>query len=295
MPTPLDALLGSLIDYAGLFPPAKLDLPTAVRNYAAYLAGPQQAMLGRFVVPLTRLAEFEAALASLPESQRRGWQLSVLAGNDPVADAAAILAFQTRQPDARIVSVETKASAASDLPRLVTPFAPALEVWVELAPSAPDFPAQLAAVRATGRGAKLRTGGVTPEAFPAPADVLRFLRECQRTGVVAKATAGLHHPLRGDYRLTYEAGAPHGRMFGFLNLFLAAALVQAGAATDAEALALLDDGDASHFTCAPDALAWRGHRFGAAQLAATRRTLLRSFGSCSFTEPLEGLQALRWL
>jgi len=109
-----------------------------------------------------------------------------------------------------------------------------------------------------------------------------------------KATAGLHHPLRGAYRLTYAPDSPTGRMFGFLNVLLAAALVHAGG-SDADALALLDDGDASHFAAAPDALAWRGHRFTAPQLDATRRTLCRSFGSCSFTEPLEGLQELRWL
>ena len=38
--TALQALLESLIDYAGLFPPAGLDMATAVANYAGYKDGP---------------------------------------------------------------------------------------------------------------------------------------------------------------------------------------------------------------------------------------------------------------
>ncbi|MBI2512396.1 MAG: hypothetical protein HYV96_10470 [Opitutae bacterium] len=294
------SLLGSLIDYAGLFPPAQLAMPDAVRAHAAHLAGPHRAALGRFVVPLVRLAEFDAAFALLPPAEQQGWQLSVLAGPDPLADVPSILVFNSRHAGARIVSVETKISAPAastapaDIARLVAPFPSSLEVWIEIPPTAPDLSALLDVVRATGRGAKLRTGGTTPDAFPPPADVARFLRECHRAGVAMKATAGLHHPLRGDYRLTYAPGSATGKMFGFLNVFLAAALVHTGG-SDADALALLDDGDASHFTATPDALAWRSHRFTAAQIDATRAALCRSFGSCSFTEPLDGLQELRWI
>lgn len=284
----------SLIDYAGLFPPAQLDLPAAVREYAAALAGPHRAMLGRFVLPLARLAEFDAVLAALPSSETSRWQLSVLAGSDAAADAASIAAFNSRPGGARIVSVETKAATAIDVARLTAPFPSSLEVWVEISPSAPDLAACIDAIRVAGRGAKIRTGGVTSAAFPAAALVARFLRECQRARVPSKATAGLHHPLRGDYRLTYAAGSPHGRMFGFLNIFLAAALVHSGA-SEADTIALLEDGDATNFRATSDALTWRTHRFDTAALQATRRALCRSFGSCSFAEPVEGLQQLHWL
>lgn len=290
----ITSLLDSLVDYAGLFPPAKLPMGEAVRNHARYLAGPQRTMLGRFVLPLAQLADFEAAHAALPPTEQHGWRLSVLADTDPAADAGVIAAFNSRQPHARIVSIETKANNPAEVARLTAPFPRETEVWVELPAASPELPTLIAAVGAAGRGAKLRTGGVTPEAFPSPEHVVRFLRECHRAGVVLKATAGLHHPLRGDYHLTYEPGSPQGRMFGFLNLFLAATLLHTGGSA-ADALALLDDRDADHFSCTPDALAWRQHRFTAAQLADTRRSLCRSFGSCSFTEPIEGLQQLHWL
>ena len=287
-------LLDSLVDYAGLFPPAKLGIAEAVHNHASYLAGPHRSMLGRFIVPLASLPEFEAAFARLHASERQGWRLSVIGTAEPAADWDAINSFHSRHADARIVSLEVKAGHAAEVARISSALPPLLEVWIELAPRAPDLPVLLAAIKGAGRGAKLRTGGVTPDAFPAAAEVGRFLRLCHEAGVVLKATAGLHHPLRGDYRLTYEAGSPQVRMFGFLNVFLAAALIRQGGA-EADVLALLEESDAGAFTVGTEAVVWRGHRFGVAQLADTRKHLCRSFGSCSFTEPVEGLQEISWL
>lgn len=290
----LTPFLGSLVDYAGLFPPAQLAMPEAVRRHATYLAGPHRAMLGAFVLPLGRLAELEAAFAALPAPPSLPWRLNVIAGTDPTIDAALIANFNARTAGARIVAVETKASTPAEVVRATAAFDPSLDVWVELPASATNLPALIDTVRAAGRGAKLRTGGVTAEAFPAPADVARFLRECHRAAVAMKATAGLHHPLCGDYPLTYDAGSPTGAMFGFVNLFLAAALVHEGG-PEADVLALLTERDPRAFTLADDAIAWRGFRFTAPQFAATRQNLSRSFGSCSFTEPIAGLQELHWL
>jgi hypothetical protein len=55
------ALLSRLIDYAGLFPPAKLDMATTISNYARYREGDDAWMLGRLIVPASRLDEFEEA------------------------------------------------------------------------------------------------------------------------------------------------------------------------------------------------------------------------------------------
>lgn len=290
----ITSLLASGIDYAGLFPPAQFAMPDAVRQHAAYLTGPHRALLGAFVVPLARLGDFEAAFSSLPPSPETTWHLNALAGPDPVADAASVADFNRRHAAARIVAIETKATTPAEIARAVAPFPSSLDVWVELPATTPALPALIDAVRAAGRGAKLRTGGVTANVFPSPAEVARFLRECHRAGVVMKATAGLHHPLRGDYPLTYEPGSPRGTMFGFLNILLAAAFVRTGG-SEIDTLALLDERDPRAFVASPDAIAWRDFRFAAPQLAATRQALCRSFGSCSFTEPIEGLQELSWL
>jgi hypothetical protein len=55
----LRALLSGVIDYAGLFPPAKLPLDLAIRNYARYRQEPDAWMLGRFVMPANRLGELD--------------------------------------------------------------------------------------------------------------------------------------------------------------------------------------------------------------------------------------------
>ena len=69
--------LEGLIDYAGLFPPAGLDLEPALRNYAGYRRQAESFMLGRFIIPAARLTQ----LAPFDEELFRGgdpWRLSVL-------------------------------------------------------------------------------------------------------------------------------------------------------------------------------------------------------------------------
>jgi hypothetical protein len=139
--------------------------------------------------------------------------------------------------------------------------------------------------------AKLRTGGVVADAFPSSELVARFIRACLRAGVPFKATAGLHHPVRASYRLTYEAGGPTGVMFGYLNVFLAAALMATGL-DDADAIRLLDERDPDAFELRTDSIGWRGHVLTAAEVRRARERVAVSFGSCSFREPVDELKPL---
>ena len=146
----------------------------------------------------------------------------------------------------------------------------------------------LDAIRAHGQRAKIRTGGITPDAFPAIGNVGDFLRACKTKGIAFKATAGLHHPLRCVKPLTYEPNAPTGTMHGFLNVFLAAAMID-------DADAILAETDPSAFAFFDDHASWRGHRVAREELRAMRRDFATSFGSCSFEEPISDLRALGWL
>src|SRR5688500_20325313 len=65
MTASLRALMAGLIDYAGLFPPAKLPLDASLANYVRYRRGPDRWMLGRFICPAARLAEAGPLLKSL--------------------------------------------------------------------------------------------------------------------------------------------------------------------------------------------------------------------------------------
>ena len=278
------ALLSGLIDYAGLFPPAARSMADAVANYAAYRDGADHWALGRFVVPISRLAEFEAAAA--PHLHGAPWRLAVLA---QASDHDEMLRFNARQAGRAVIdAVETKASTVVEIETMES-LAIIGDVFVEI-PVTGDPDGLLLAIYALRLRAKIRTGGVTADAAPAPADVVRFLSACVLHGVPFKATAGLHHPLRGEYPLTYAPDAPRGTMHGYLNVFLAALFLRHGM-SESDTVALLEERDASAFSLA-DGVRWRAHTLTVAQVADARARFAGSFGSCSFREPLDDLSAL---
>lgn len=288
--TTLRTLLHSLVDYAGLFPPAALDMHRAVHEYALHRAGEHAWMLGHFILPVSRLEEFAISHAALgPSPVGDVWRLSVLPGPDLGVALAAIATFN-KSTTAVVDTVELKLDALPDLASALAGVPPTLTTWVEL-PIDDDLAARLAVLSAAGARAKVRTGGVTEAAFPASHALARFIQACADAGVPFKATAGLHHPLRGEYRLTYETGSPHGMMFGFLNVFLAAAFARTGLTLKELAL-LLEEKDADAFQFTETTASWRGKTVSRTEISAVRHHVALSFGSCSFQEPVDDLRSL---
>jgi hypothetical protein len=289
-------LLQGSIDYAGLFPPAELDMRTALENYARYSSGPSSWALGRFIVPVSRLGELEVHLPRIsPRRIESSWHFAALMGTNLEADVLAIEAFNRRHTNggATIDSVEVKASSEARIGEIIQSVSSTLQTYIEV-PVDPD-PSTL--IRSIGQGqrrAKIRTGGVTQEAFPRALELLRFLRATLDHEVPFKATAGLHHPLRATYRLTYAENSPVGRMFGFLNLMLAAAFLRSGM-DEADLLRVLEEEDSAAFQADDGGISWRSRRLDLQALSDARRLGIVSFGSCSFTEPVEDLQALHLL
>jgi len=281
------ALLAGIVDYAGLFPPATLDMEGAVRRYAAYRSGQHAWALARFVVPVARLAEFGTAAAGLAPGQGP-WRLSAVAGPDVESDLARIVEFN-RRVEAVIEAVEIKASGPEQIRMASRAIPSTLEAYFEVPIANP----WLEAIREGGARAKVRTGGVTPDLFPSSVELARFLGAGHSAGVAFKASAGLHHAVRSVHPLTYEPDAPAGKMHGFLNVFLAAAFVRAGMEVE-EAATLLDEESPEAFRFDAGA-AWRDYRLDAASLQSARQSFAGSFGSCSFEEPIQDLQALRLL
>lgn len=294
----VDALLAGLVDYAGLFPPASEDMRAALECYASYTRSDDRAALGRFIVPISRLRELEEAGAELMPRGKRSepWRLSVLIAEDVRGAAEEMLKFNRRHSpesaDCRAVIdvAELKASTPDeighehmDLPRPLT-------AYFEI-PITRDVSPLVKAIAKAGARAKVRTGGITPEAFPAADAIVDFITTCRREGVPFKATAGLHHPIRGEYRLTYELDSPVGMMYGFLNVFTAAALIYAGESDDT-ALAVLEESDPAAFKFGDDAIHWREKRIDVDRILASRSEFAISFGSCSFREPVEELAHL---
>ena len=293
----LRVLLNGVVDYAGLFPPAGLDMTTSARNYAKYAAGPCSWALGRFIVPVSRLEEFNFSVADFSGGDgARPWKVSALAGSDLSGDLERIEAFNRwhAERDARLKVVIDTVEIKAATPELVDQAAKeppdSIRVFFEM-PIDRDPVGLLSAISMAGRSAKVRTGGVTRETFPPVGDLTRFLDASLRTGVMFKATAGLHHPIRGMHPLTYEPDTPKAVMHGFLNLLLCAAFMYDGMGPD-EAGGVLAEEAATAFCFDREGVEWRGNRLAIPAIAAARSGFAFSFGSCSFEEPLEDLKRL---
>jgi hypothetical protein len=150
---------------------------------------------------------------------------------------------------------------------------------------------QLDEVKEAGSFAKLRTGGVTPEAIPSVESVASYIIAGAERRLSFKATAGLHHPVRKVHRLTYEPEATSAMMHGFINVFLAAAFAWHG---ERQIQRILAETDPAAFRFDEKAH-WRELSLSSDEVAEARSSFAHSFGSCSFEEPIEDLRALGWL
>jgi len=294
----VDALLAGLVDYAGLFPPASEGMREALENYASYREGDDRSALGRFIVPASRLKELELAGRDLLErgTWSEPWRLSALVSGDVRAAAEEILRFNAHRSSgaegghALIDVAEIKASTIDDIENQRSNLPDDLITYFEI-PINADVTQLVKAIARVGALAKVRTGGVTPESIPPANAIIDFIAACRREGVSFKATAGLHHPIRGSYRLTYEPDSPIATMYGFLNVFVASALIYSGADTET-AIAALEESDLGAFTFEDDAIVWRDRRITTEQIEASRQELGNTFGSCSFREPVDELAAI---
>jgi hypothetical protein len=236
------ALLERLIDHAALFPPASMSMEDALAEDRAARASSYSWMLDRFVCPASRLGDLDGLDAPV----------SVVLDGDLGTPAEAI--------ELKLAEPAKAADAVARL-RALSP-----EVYCELPLS--EMPQGIEAVAAAGGRVKLRCGG---EAVPSAEQVAEVLVGCREAGVVMKATAGLHHPVR--------RGSEHG----FLNLLCAA--VHAGDGVEAVRELIEEE--------SPDALPL--YSLTADEVRSTRERLFKGFGSCSWREPVDDLRALGML
>jgi hypothetical protein len=290
---PVRALLAEAVDYAGLFPPASLDLTRALDEYLSVRATDERWALGRFVIPVAALGALARSLHQggfLPEGQLP-IRLAAVTGTVLLDDIRTIERFNRECAGAVAVeAVEVKAPTP-DTVRHALAALPARWIRYLEVPPAAGLPDLLDALKEGGAFAKLRTGGVTPDAFPSPDAVVDFLEGCARRRLPFKATAGLHHPIRGEYRLTYAPDAETAPMYGYLNLIGAAALLWTGHARGEAREVLLASAPGS-FRFEAHGLRMLGRLVSADALASVRAEFIHGFGSCSLREPLDELALL---
>lgn len=255
------AALARLLDDASQFPPGNLPLAQAWPAHRRWRQDQDAKLVGRFLLPSGRAAALAALIGDVDDD---GIELGIVVSAGSRPDVLGDL-----EGAAPVSAVELRGSIEE------------VGAWRQHAPEAFIFiegvpVLQVAELRrADSRiAAKVRCGGLEADAFPIPAELAAFLRECVRLDVPFKATAGLHGALR---HWDPEIGVHH---HGFMNLWTATAL----AARDAKPRELVRCLEVEE----PDGLA----RFGVSvdELERARRWFT-GFGTCSIEEPLEGLAA----
>ncbi len=290
MTATLRQLLHGTIDYAGLFPPTALSLEAAARAYAEYRTGPDAWALGRFMLATRHLQPLAGLLPQLDATPP--WPLGLTLGSLPLDDLELAAAFKhgAGAPLARVTGVEGRAGTPDEARALLAAAPPEWDRFVEL-PLDQDLAPFIAILVEHRAGAKFRTGGVTAEGFPTSEALLNGLTAVVGAGIPFKCTAGLHHPVRGRYPLTYQPDGPSGMMYGYLNVFLTAALLAAGHPVAKVRPVLLEE-DPAAFRADQEVLGWRDLLLDRNQLAEFRRGGLQGFGSCSFREPVDELLSI---
>lgn len=318
----LRTLLSGAFDYAGLFPPTELPLDQAIEEFARHNASPESWLLGRFICPITQLDELAARRDRLPERVRISTLLR--GGQQPAAwrealeqDARTLAEFRAANDSwASVESCEVRIPSQAG-PDDVEPLVQhVLDAFNRAGTSAPidvyelpsGVPADRLAPLINAFGAtmrkqvaagmklpgvspclKLRCGGLTPEAFPNPRHVSAVIVACRDAEVPLKFTAGLHHPLRHFH--------PPARswMHGFINVFAAGTLAYTLRLPREDVQGILEESDPNAFQFSDDVLAWSEAEATVGEIRFARAHRVVGIGTCSISEPLEGLSAARWL
>jgi hypothetical protein len=312
------ALLDGIIDYAGTFPPANLQLPVAVRNYVGYLAGPDAWMLGRFVCPARSAADLKRHLHDLRDkaAQTARSRISLLAGGGADASEATLRlreealalansglrdiavagdVWEVRLPaddlaEGQIEQIGQMLVAADEVLHRVGATTIFYETGIGNHSSFRALVKALEHHNKTGTrarvGFKLRTGGLDAASFPSSDQIAQVVVDCREARIPLKFTAGLHHPVR---RFDSSVGTS---MYGFLNVFAAALLSHQLGLDEGQLRSVLLEEDASRFTFTDADFSWKNYRIPTEAIRKLRKDRVISFGSCSFDEPRDDLREL---
>ncbi|MBS1723981.1 MAG: hypothetical protein JSS66_13635 [Armatimonadetes bacterium] len=293
----LSRLLDHPIDYAGLYPPAQLDMAAAVREYLEVTGSPDAWIVNRFVCSASRLGELAKELRGKTTSPIAVTVVGSPLEGDPSArvrhDGVEIQEARTRglvQIEAYEVRIpegegrEAALAALRKLPSLAQD--QDIEVFVE-----PGWGEHMidtmhdAADSVEDVGFKARTGGVTADAFPSSASLASFLSECAALEAPFKFTAGLHQPVR------YYDEALGVYHHGFLNAMVAGALAVTADLSRREIEGILNIDKPADIHFGVDDIQVGDHWLESDEIDEFHE-VFHGFGSCSVQEPLDGLRSL---
>jgi hypothetical protein len=331
----LRTFMHGLIDYAGLFPPANLPLNEAIDDYIKHLKGENSWMLGRFIIPVSKLNKLDQFVSLFDEIGPL--ELAVLGSggdsNDEYLskiskDIAKISDYRNMHSGkVRIEVYECKLPSNSPSKKTMKKATDLLNEnklshYHEF-PELPDvginystdedesswdkeiIPVISMIAELEGAGIKLRCGGIVKEAFPSVEQMAAMIQTCALIGIPMKCTAGLHHPIRhfADEYDTY--------MHGFINTFGAGVFTSnfPNPVNSQERFRMfimlshmIGDRKGDNFDFENQGMVWkvgddRGaiFEFNKESISNCRKNGMVSYGSCSFQEPIDDLKQLGWM
>jgi hypothetical protein len=281
----LHALLTTIVDYAGLFPPAQLDFAAAIAQYQHHQTEPQSWMLGRFVLKLSQVEQFQQSI-----SVNNPQVVSLILDGEPEVALKQLTVMNQSGPSSiQIASLEIPTYPLSQLVEILPQLPEEIEVYCEI-PWEQDWESYLKVLSSYPVGVKIRTGGLTPQAFPSSEQLGFLIFSLAQAGIPFKATAGLHHPLPTISPLSPEPNGLLASMHGFLNVAIATSFAYAQKTTLKNIQAILETKTLKDFNFTDQEIGWLDHQLNLAEIQRARSQFFRSFGSCSFQEPIEDLK-----
>jgi len=323
-----------LIDYAGLFPPAKLPLNEAIDEYILHLKNDNSWILGRFIIPISQFNDLEEFI---PLFNNLGpLRLSVLGGGGKTDDEylnkikqniTDIEQFRvkykgkieidviecklaTNTPSKDTIQTATdllnKSNLIhyhefSDLPYVGIDYSTELD---ETTWDSEIIPTITIISKIKNAGIKFRCGGIVKEAFPSVEKVAAMIQACILNKVPMKFTAGLHHPIR-HFEDEYDE-----YMHGFINVFggaiLGSIFPQPKHSQEKYRMFILlshmlDDQNPNNFVFKKEKMIWKvkderdtQFEIDLEKIKKARKNMAISYGSCSFEEPIDDLKQLGW-
>ena len=302
MPTDsLKLFLTKLIDYAGLFPPANLNLIPALKNYRTYIECEDYWIMSQFIIPVNELENISDSEMEIFNNKFQ-LDLSILSGN-LFNDIDKLKSFKSKYSNKIAFSgLESRIGKIAELQELLssTIFTinnenlnlatffelPYGDDWVENMQIAVKTISDFNKKNQSNFGFKLRCGGIKAEMFPEPPFVSNAIIHCIKNDVPMKFTAGLHHPIR-HYNESVKT-----KMYGFINIFIGGMLAKKYNLSPSELTEILIDENENNFSFTNDLIIWDKLKLNKDQIMNYRKYNFISYGSCSFDEPRKDLTNL---
>ncbi len=306
--------LKDIIDYAGLFPPAKLSATDAVAEFLEMNSNSQlKGLFKRFVFPLNRREELEAEFQKHPHQevplsllgQPAPEQKDALATLHLVESASQSEAWKTGKFQCDSLEVKLPSLSSFDWSSEWKEFGNCFaefrarhphitlyveQDWQDMRQVGVDRFASLAQTHG-GLCLKIRTGGLTEESIPPPDSLANVLSWIVSSGLALKCTAGLHAALRET------SPRFHFEMHGFLNVQACVGLLQAWKKCGKAPNLVLCLETLGAQTLPELTAAVKKSEVGVnslSELLQNARSTFHSFGSCSVKEPFESLESVNF-